>query len=322
MKKVSVIVPIYNAEKYLKRCIDSLINQSLKEIEILLVDDCSTDHSRQIIQEYEKKYPNKIIAIYNSSNLGIGKTRNKAIKKASGEYIGFVDSDDYVGPDMYQDYHQFAKQNHLDIVTANNFRVKEGITTPIYSPHFEIASLKEEPSILIKIEYGPCNKIFKRNLIIEHNIFFDETKKYEDMPFVARCLYYAERIGHLKKQYYYYHIHDFSETTTMDQKVYDMFDIMNQVNKLFQKEQYLKEELEMLNIRQFTRYMLQQKYQKNEEIRKQFITDGYQYLNDNFPNWKNNKYYRKSNSIIKRMIKNNESLLRLYCMLFKSKEGK
>ena len=95
MSKISVIVPIYNNEQYLKTCLDSLVNQSLNDIEIILIDDCSTDNSYKIAQEYNDNYSN--IKLYkNNQNYGQGKTRNIGLDIATGEYIGFIDSDDYI----------------------------------------------------------------------------------------------------------------------------------------------------------------------------------------------------------------------------------
>lgn len=320
MIKVSIVVPIYNAENRLCKCLDSLVNQTLADIELILVNDASSDKSAQIIDEYQKKYKDKIIVIHNEKNQGIGKTRNIGIRHATGEYLGFVDSDDTVDKKMYENYYSFAKINKLDMLTANYFKVKDGQKPFVFcSPFFEISSLKENPSILINIEYGPCNKIFKRKLIEDYQIYFDEKRKYEDMPFVAKILYHSKRIGHLKEEYYYYHVHENSETTTMDYRVYDMFEIMNQVNRVFYKEKYLEDELEMLNIQQVTRYMLQQRYQVDNKLKNKFIDDGYNYLNKNFPNWKNNKYYKKTD-YLKQVVKNNKWLLKLYCTIFKLKE--
>ena len=94
--KVSVIVPVYNTEKYLRRCLDSLVNQTLDDIEIIIIDDKSPDNSALIIDEYKKKYDNKIKVIHNKINKGIGYNRNIGIKKSSGKYIMFIDSDDYL----------------------------------------------------------------------------------------------------------------------------------------------------------------------------------------------------------------------------------
>ena len=111
MIKVSVIVPVYNVEDYLARCLDSLVNQTLKEIEIIVVNDGSPDNSQKIIDKYAKKYLN--IKAYKKENGGLSDARNYGIKKANGEYIAFIDSDDFVTTDMYEKMYQKAKTGNM-----------------------------------------------------------------------------------------------------------------------------------------------------------------------------------------------------------------
>ena len=124
MVKVSVIVPVYNTEKYLRRCLDSLVNQTLDEIEIIVINDCSTDNSKEIIKEYKNKYKN-IVLIDNKVNKGIGYNRNMGIKKAKGKYISFVDSDDWVNETMYDKMYKKATDDNLDLVLCNYIKVLE-----------------------------------------------------------------------------------------------------------------------------------------------------------------------------------------------------
>ena len=115
--KVSVIVPIYNTEKFLRKCIESIVNQTLEEIEIILINDGSTDNSHIVCEEYSRKYPKKIRYI-NNKNIGCSATRNLGISLAKGEYIAFVDSDDYIEQEMYQEMYEKAKKENLDIVVC------------------------------------------------------------------------------------------------------------------------------------------------------------------------------------------------------------
>ena len=112
--KVSVIVPVYNTEKYLRRCLDSLVNQTLDDIEIIIIDDKSPDNSALIIDEYKKKYDNKIKVIHNKTNKGIGYNRNIGIKKSSGKYIMFIDSDDYLDRSACEKLYSKAVNEQLD----------------------------------------------------------------------------------------------------------------------------------------------------------------------------------------------------------------
>lgn len=307
MTKISVIVPVYNKEQYIRQCLDSLLKQTLKDIDIIVIDDNSTDNSLKIMQEYTK-YSNFTI-LHNETNLGIGKTRNRGLEYATGIYVGFVDGDDYVKDTMYLDYYNYAIKNNLDIVTG--YYTKVGNNLELFkNTYFDISNIKT-PNIINNVDYGPCNKIFKLDIIKEHNITFEEKLKYEDMPFVASNLLYS-KIGHINESYYYYRIHSNSETTIIDKRVFDIYEIMDKVNTIY--EDITLVDLEYLNIHQITMYMLQQKNQKDEALKNKFINDGYKYLNDKFPNWKHNKQYKKE-SIIKRTIKNNKLLLKLYCSI-------
>ena len=133
MKKVSVIVPVYNSEAYLNDLLSSLVNQKMQDIEIILIDDASLDCSRDIMQSWEKKYPDKIRVFYNDANLGQGASRNIGLKYAKGEYVSFVDSDDFIHPDMYFDMYNDALLNGMpNIVTSRIVFAKEDATYQDY----------------------------------------------------------------------------------------------------------------------------------------------------------------------------------------------
>ena len=102
MSKVSVIVPVYNVEQYIKRCLKSILDQSWQDFEILCVDDCGQDQSISIIEQMQKEYPQKIKILYGEQNMGLGAARDRGMKAASGEYIAFIDSDDYIREDMFE----------------------------------------------------------------------------------------------------------------------------------------------------------------------------------------------------------------------------
>ncbi len=304
-----MIVPVYNKEKTLARCLDSLLQQDYKNIEIIVVDDKSTDDSKKVIEYYQKKYPAKIKASFNKKNSYIGKTRNMGLSLATGDYIGFVDSDDYVKKDMYSTYIAFMEEHDLDIVSGYYEKVgkEEGLFKNTYFP---LSNIKKRPHLLLEFDCGPCNKLFRKSLIDEHEIRFLENTKYEDVPFVLKALYYAKRVGHLKKSYYYYYIHDESETTVMDEHVFDIFKILDEVRTTYHDFDN-QEVLEAFVIREVGRYLLLQKYQKNKKIRSRFIEEGYLYLEKMNPKWRQNKIY-KQEKFIKKMIQNHKMWLKLY----------
>lgn len=151
--KVSVIVPIYNTEKFLRKCIESIVNQTLQEIEIILINDGSTDNSHNICLEYAEKYPEKIRYI-NNKNIGCSATRNLGIELAKGEYIAFVDSDDYIEKGMYKEMYEVTRNKNLDVVVSgiiyeDSFNKIQGISIPqnikFYYDYFKVNNRLANP---------------------------------------------------------------------------------------------------------------------------------------------------------------------------------
>ena len=124
MKKVTLIIPVYNSEKYIGKCLDSILNQTYTNFEILVVNDGSKDNSQKVIEEYQNKYPDKIIAI-NQENKGVSKTRNESIKKASGDYIMFIDNDDFLDSDYIETFITEAEKGDYDVVLGGYRRPNE-----------------------------------------------------------------------------------------------------------------------------------------------------------------------------------------------------
>lgn len=315
MTKVSVIVPVYNTEKYLRRCLDSLVNQTLNDIEIIIIEDNSPDNSRLIIDEYMKKYKDKMKVIHNKTNKGIGYNRNIGIKCASGEYVAFVDSDDYLDKDNLEKMYKYSKKNKTDITVCMlkkvDFNGKELGYENI--PYFEIASLKQKPNILIDINMGPANKLFNK-LLFDDDTYFSENLKYEDIYVIPKLLKKARKIGMINDTNYNYVIHEKSETTTMNERVFDILNVMKKVNKDIDKKEFYKE-LEFLNIRTLFRYTLQQKNQNDKKLANKFIDEVFTFLNSEFPDWKHNEIWKKR-SKLKRIIEGNKTLTKIYCKVF------
>lgn len=309
--KVSVIVPVYNSEKYLIKCVESLINQTLDNIELIFINDGSTDESLRILNEYKKKYPLKINIITTRNN-GIGSARNTGLKQAKGRYIFFVDSDDYIELNTLELMYNASIKNNADLVICNMNKVyEENETKEIIDICFSEGNLSNNKTQLIQIPLGPCGKLFLKENI---TTYFAEGLKYEDVPFVASAIRNSNNTIKVNESLYNYVIHSNSETTTMDKRVFDIFEILKITNKLFEKDLYINEELEYLNIQLLSRYNLQQKYQKDKCMSNEFLNKSFLFLNENFPNWKKNKYLKKRN-ILKRIIETNKILIRLYWKL-------
>ena len=190
MPKISLIVPVYNTSKYLNKCLDSLVSQSLKDIEIIIINDGSTDNSEKIIHAYKDKR----IKYISKKNEGIGKTRNLGISKATGEYVAFVDSDDFLDRDFCFKMYEKATKDKLDIVMCDYYEKKVKLKKITFID-FENTNLKSTPELINNINLGPCNKIYKNSLLKENKILFEENLKYEDAPFVIKAFIKAKKIG-------------------------------------------------------------------------------------------------------------------------------
>ena len=314
---ISIIVPVYNTSKYLNKCIDSLINQTKKEIEIILINDGSSDNSEEII----KKYDDKRIKYFKNKNQGIGKTRNFGISKATGKYLMFIDSDDYIGKDCCEKMYKNAQNNNSSIVVSDFYKDIEGKLIKIKIDDFKASSLKDNKDLLLIINPGPCNKLYDRKLITDNNIIFDEDHKYEDSPFVIDSLLKADRISKCNEFLSYYCIHSNSETTVRDSKVFDFLYIIDLLRKKVNKYDYLKDNMDILTVDLITNYTIQQRAQKDKKIANKFIDEAFIYLEKEVPNYKDKKYY-KNKSYIRRMIESNKFLTKRYCNITRKKYGR
>jgi glycosyltransferase involved in cell wall biosynthesis len=203
--RVSVIVPIYNAEKYIRTCLDSLINQSLKNLEIILVDDGSTDNSYHICHEYSKH--DKRITLLTQLNRKQGAARNQGIKIAKGQYIGFLDADDFVDQRYYEAMSEAVRKHNADVALASVVKISNGKKKQKWL--FKIEELYRtdfEKFIICKQNenFAVYNKIYKKEFIDEHVLRFPEGVFYEDGPFSVRALHYANKIVTVPNVNYFY----------------------------------------------------------------------------------------------------------------------
>lgn len=299
---ISIIIPAYNAASYIEDCINSVISQTKKELEIIIINDGSTDNTLEIV----KKYKDKRIKLFTTKNNGIGKTRNMGLKKAQGKYIFFLDSDDYIAKDAMENLYKKAIDLKADIVVGNMLRLKDDNSLTKDEINFPEGNLDNNKTQIFEIPLGPCGKLFKKDIL---TVNFSEKYKYEDVPFTANAIKNSKKTIKCNDYIYYYRIHDNSETTSMDKRVFDILEILKQTNSFFNKSIY--DELEYLNIQLLSRYNLQQKNQKDKKLAKDFLNKSFAHLNKYFPNWKKNKYLKKRN-ILKRIIETHKSLIKLY----------
>lgn len=206
MPKLSVIVPVYNTEKYLSKCLDSLTGQTLSDIEIICINDCSTDNSLAILNEYATR-DNRIEVINFKENCGVSIARNTGIDVATGEYIGFVDSDDFIDSDFYEKLYNKAMETQADAVKGNVYDCDENGNNPTLTEFYDINDKvrKNKANFL----YGFTSGIYKTNLIKKHNICFPENISYFEDPYfnVAVTLIF-NKIETIDSARYYYVKHD------------------------------------------------------------------------------------------------------------------
>jgi glycosyltransferase involved in cell wall biosynthesis len=213
--KVSVIIPMYKSELFLFQCLDSICSQTLKEIEIILINDGSPDNSGKIAEEYAKR--DHRIHVIHQPNSGPGVARNKGIEAAKGEYVGFVDSDDWIEPVMYEKLYDAANTNNAQLAMCNYFEEQSNpIRSFIISHPFKDKELLGKKGIVETIissfatdknfgYYSLCNKVYKRNWILEKNLKVNEERSHgEDWWFNLEVFSTAERVTFSTGNYYHY----------------------------------------------------------------------------------------------------------------------
>ena len=300
MIKVSIIVPAYNVENYIERCIDSLVNQTLQEIEIILVNDGSQDNSAIKAKEFQQKYPNKI-KYYEKPNGGLGDARNFGINYATGEYIAFLDSDDYVEPTMYEEMYEKAKQENADMVECDFWweypdKKREDIGS-------EYSNQKE---MLQKARVVAWNKLIKTEIYKQHpEARFSVGLRYEDVEGFYKILPYINKVAYVRKPFIHYIQRQGSISNTQNKKNEEIFDVLENVIDYYKKNSLydqFQQELEYT----YARYLLCSSFLriikiKDKKTKKELLSKTWENLNSKFPNWKNNK-----------ILKNNKNMKNLY----------
>ncbi|MDR2067658.1 MAG: glycosyltransferase [Holosporaceae bacterium] len=218
--KVSVVVPVYNAAELLPRCLDSLVNQTLENIEIICVNDGSTDGSCEILEKYSTK--DSRITVLHQENLGQGAARNVGMNAASGEYLGFVDADDWIELDYFEKLYLAAKKHRAEIACCGIIRKYQSSKTKVklVLPKEEVYSLTLEK---YRITETPrkCyvyNKIYRRSEIEKHRLRFPEGVFFEDIAFTIRALYHLKTLVTVPDTLYFYWVNYKSTTRNMGDK--------------------------------------------------------------------------------------------------------
>lgn len=250
MVNVSVIVPVYNGEKYIKKCLDSIFNQSLKDIEIICVNDGSIDGTQVILDKYSKKYKN--LKIISTENNGQGAARNIALELANGEYISFVDADDWMDLSALEVLYNKAHSNNLDMLffqMINYFEdSKNFVETDLYNHECFIDNFYSDNVFtysnvnnLFEIPVCPVSKLYKKDFLDMNQLRFSEGNFFEDNSFFYDSFFKCNRAGFLKKHLYYRRRHPNSVTQTLDETKFDIVVATNDVLNVFLKNEKYEE---------------------------------------------------------------------------------
>lgn len=219
--KISVIVSVYNTEKYIEKCLDSLLNQTYSNIEIVVINDCSTDGSLKILKKYAKKYDNMIL-IENKENKGLSYSRNVGLEKATGKYIGYIDSDDYVDFTYYEQMMKAIKKEKSEIAIADMKIVYEDGSFPDYVSKGCNGEVNTLNIIKNGLAASACNKLFKREIIEKYK--FSEGKLNEDLAVILPSIVAAKKISYVENNNYYYVQHTGSiQNSRFSDRRFDIF---------------------------------------------------------------------------------------------------
>ena len=317
MIKVSIIVPFYNVENYIEKCLQSLVNQTLEDIEILLVNDGSQDTSEAIAKQFVEKYPNKIIYL-EKENGGLSDARNYAIPYAKGEYIAFLDSDDYVETNMYEEMYNKAKKEDLDYVECDF--LWEYPDKTLESKGRQYDSKKE---MFIHTRVVAWNKLIKREIVQNNHLEFPKGYRYEDVEFFYKLLPLIHHYGIVQKPFIHYVQRENSISNVQNKRTKEIIDVLEHViayyktNNLF--DEY-KEEIEYT----YARYilcssMLRMVMIEDKKERKEIINMAWKSLNTQFVNWKKNTYLKNKGLKNLYMRSVNNFTLKIYTSLARMK---
>ena len=300
--KLSIVAAVYNLEKYLPRCLDALVNQTLQDIEILCVDDGSTDSAPQIIEEYAKRYPDKI-KTFHKQNGGEFTTRNYGLQRAKGEYVTFVDTDDYVEPNWAEKLYTAAKENDADLAVCGFERIdletNKVVATNMTNFGNTVRQINPKDDFILFINPAPWNKIYKRDKI--KDLEFLPFRGFNDTMFLASCYTRMKKIAFVPDVLYHYYLRYDSQIHTVNkQDVNNLKKYLLEVKQLYIKSgkydemKYLLDTFAFLHLG--TSVMYRVSYDKTVDI-KQMLKETIKYLDDNFENWRKSPFLKLGYSL-------------------------
>ncbi len=301
--KVSVIVPVYKVEEYLEECLRSLVNQTLQQIEILVVNDGSPDNSQSIIDRFAEAYPEKIRS-FQKANGGLSDARNYGIQQARGEYIGFVDSDDYVDPSFYELLYSQAARDGAQVACCGYITVhKETIVKKYYDSSVYGGSALSNPKLLIYANSIACNKIFMLDFWRENGFSFPVGQWFEDSAVIYNVMLAANKVSFVNRPLYYYRqTRGDAITQRFDPRIFDALKSAESIVSYYTQHnafEAAKDTLELICIRHTTARLKLLPNCSNKPMARQYVREMFSFLNRCFPDWRSNPCLHPDNPSLK-----------------------
>jgi len=293
MKKLSVIVPVYNVEKYLDKCLDSLVNQTLDDYEIIIVNDGSKDHCQDIIDKYSNKYP-KLIKAFITKNGGVSAARNFGLKYAKGEYITFLDSDDYISYDLYEGMYSVAKKGDYDLVVGDlEYIWEDNSRESFYKAGLNNVSSDDIKCLFLSPLFS-WNKLYKKSKFDELKCQYPIGTWYEDIQVTLLFFSSIDKVGYYDRAGYHYLQRSSSIMgSSYDDRMYNIFSVFENVIDDFKRRgKYEKfyDELEYLFVEHFLVYGAF-RFLRTDHY-KELMNEAFEFVPKYFPKYYKNKYLR------------------------------
>lgn len=292
--KVSIIVPVYKVERYLRECMDSLVGQTLREIEIIAVNDGSPDKSLQILEDYQEKYP-ELVKVFSTENQGVSHARNYGFSQATGEYVLFVDSDDFLDRHACQKLYQHAVSHGNDLVLFGRCNERESGTVEKRNlPGVEDFALRDHKEEMAGLSPFPWDKLIKRELFAQTD-GFPEGIRFEDLPVAHMLAASAERIGVLRECFYHYRVQA-GFLNTLTRQTLDIVVALQLLVGFFQRKgmyQEYRQQLEYICVRHcMYRFVNLRRFTEKGkvELQRELVDTVYGFLERDFPGWRENPY--------------------------------
>ena len=320
MPKVSVIVPIYNVEKYLEKCINSLLSQTLEDIQIILVNDGSKDNSGNIAKEYEKNNKDRVIYV-EKENGGLSDARNYGLKYATGDFIAFLDSDDYIEKNAYEEMYNQAIEENADYVECDFiWEFPNKIRVDKQYPY------KNKKEMLSFVRVVAWNKLIKRQLITDNNFEFPKGLRYEDVEFTYKLIPFINKFAYVDKPFIHYVQREGSIANVQNERTAEIFTVLDNVIEFYKKNNIYEEYRDELEYN-YARYLLCSSLKrmckiKDKTIREKLLTESWERLNLNFPNWKENVILKTVNIGKNKYMRTvNKSTYKIYSKILEIIQG-